>query len=81
LLKDFGEKVKFVCGPSNMLCLFIETYWSIVEAMIKYFWSAVDVILKKSPISIISPKCFEHNCGKNSANKIIKKSSEKLKNQ
>ncbi len=56
-----GKKKKFVCGPrSNMFCLVIEIYWSIVKAVWKYYWSMLNVILKKSAINIISPIFFFH---------------------
>ncbi len=50
-----------------MFLFFIEIYWSVVE----YYWRELNVIVKKSPISIISPICFQpnhgENCNKNSS--------------
>jgi hypothetical protein len=50
---------KFLRGPSNMICLFTEIYWRIDEVLLKQFREHYTVILKKSPISIISPIYFE----------------------
>jgi hypothetical protein len=57
LFKGRGEKVKFYLRPSNIFCLFIGSY----QAILKYYWRVLNVILKKSPINIISPKPYIFN--------------------
>jgi hypothetical protein len=37
------------------------TLWSIVEAILKYYWRVLNVVFNKSPISIISP--IQNQCG------------------
>ncbi len=44
-----------------MRCLFVEIYWCVVEAILEYYWRVLNVILKKSRISIISPIFFQLN--------------------
>jgi hypothetical protein len=46
-----------------MFCLFLETAGSVDEAILK----CLIVILKKSPIWIIIPKCVHLNCWENCA--------------
>ncbi len=58
LFKGHGENVKFVCYP-RMFGLFIEIYWSAVVAILQYYWRVLNVFLNKSPISIMSPICFQ----------------------
>ncbi len=74
------EKVKLVCSPPNKFCFSREIYWSIVEAILKHFWRMWNVILKKSPISIISLLCFQlhfgENCKYNSSSKNHLKSKK-----
>jgi hypothetical protein len=44
--------------PSNMFCLFIDIYWSVIVAISNIIPESLIAILKKSPISIIFPLCF-----------------------
>jgi hypothetical protein len=37
-----------------MRCLFVEIYWCVVEAVLEYYWRVLIVIMKKSPVDIIS---------------------------
>jgi hypothetical protein len=39
--------------------------YTVVKAMLKYNWRVLNLILKKSLISIISPICFQLNRGEN----------------
>jgi hypothetical protein len=39
--------------PSNMFCLLKKTCWSVVEAILKYYWRVFNVVVKKSPKRII----------------------------
>jgi hypothetical protein len=47
------------------VCLFIEIYRSIVEAILKYYWRVLNVILKKSQKIIISPIHLQLHRGEN----------------
>jgi hypothetical protein len=42
-----------------VFCLFIEIYWSVVEAMLHYNWRVLNCNFEESPISIISIICFQ----------------------
>jgi hypothetical protein len=42
-----------------MVSLFIEIFWD--EAISEYYWRVLNVILKNSPISIISPISYVSN--------------------
>jgi hypothetical protein len=55
--------------------LYIEIYWSEVEAIKKYYWRVFNE--KKSPINIISPNCFQLNHMKN-GNKDSSSSHQRL---
>jgi hypothetical protein len=72
------QKSKICLGPSNMFCLF-NIYCSVVEASLKYYWRMLNVIMNKSPISIIYPICFQLNHGK-MANAITHQRILKVKN-
>jgi hypothetical protein len=54
LLKD---NARFARGP-QILFAFIEIYWSLVEAILIYYWRVLSMIWKKSSTSFISPIYF-----------------------
>jgi hypothetical protein len=47
-IQELQRNSKFCLRPSNMFSVFIEIYSSIVEAILKYYWRVLNVILKKS---------------------------------
>ncbi len=76
------RKSKICAQPPNMVCLFIEIYWSLVGFILKYYWRVLNMILQKSPISIISSICFQFNRGENghyNGQQLIKETTLKLK--
>jgi len=66
------KKFKFVLLVQRISCC-------VVEPILKYYWRALNVILNKSPINIISPICFQRNCGENGKYKISLKTILKVK--
>jgi hypothetical protein len=46
-----------------MFYLFTEIYWSLDEVILEQYWRVFTVVLKETPIVIISPMCFHlHLC-------------------
>jgi hypothetical protein len=82
LLKDYSraeEKSKIIPRPSNMVYLFLEICWSVVEVILKSYRRLFNVILKKYPISYISPICFQLNRGENGKYNSSSKKQFKVK--
>ncbi len=64
-IQGWGRKGKICPRPSNMFCLLIEIYLSVVEAILKYhYWSVLKVILNKSPKCYFLQLVF-NLCGEN----------------
>jgi hypothetical protein len=66
LLKDYSradEKKLNLAATHEYVLLLHRNLLLCSEAILKYYWRVLYVILKKSPISIISPICFRLNRG------------------
>jgi hypothetical protein len=53
LFKGRVENEKFVCDPRKCFAC-SENYCNVVEAILRWYWKVLNVILIKSPINIIS---------------------------
>jgi hypothetical protein len=51
----------------------------LIEAILKYYWRVLNVILNKSPKIIISPICFQLNSGENDKYNISSRNILKVK--
>jgi hypothetical protein len=45
LFTGSGEKVNFVFGTPICFACLIESYWKVIQAILKYYWRVLNVIL------------------------------------
>jgi hypothetical protein len=62
--EDRGETEKKFLRPSNFSCLFIDIYWSVGEAILKWYWRELYCDLNTFLTVIMSPRCFHLNAWK-----------------
>ncbi len=64
LVKAYSGPHRYVQNfvrPSNMLCLFIEIYWSVIEGILKYYCRQFNCDFEEISNKYYSPKCFHLN--------------------
>jgi hypothetical protein len=80
LLKDYSraaEKKLNLSATFEYVLLVQRNLCSVVEVILKYYWRVFNVILNKSPISIISPICFRLKANTISQQRTILKLKKK----